>query len=215
MKRLIAAFIAAAPLAALAGPTLELGYGYAYTKDMGDGTWYQEGVPHAETLKTRAFLAGLTDTVYTNGAFDVRYHLDYVYFGTQRASCLCVGDNEYNPKTHTASVPGYIPFEGSGHVQGVALTFEPGYTWRGLRFAAEAGPWVFWDTWHVQRVDPAYPGNNDLSHRTRAQIGWVAGLRIESGNTSISYRYYNEPQQWNPYPGIANGTHMLTYVWRF
>ena len=217
MKR-AAALLAALPLLAHAGPwfQVETGAGYAFTKDLGDGVWYQEGVPHSETLNTKAYLAGFTGQIIERVPYDLTWHLDYVYFGSQRASCMCVTDAQYNAVTHIASVPGYIPFNSSGHIQGVSLTFEPGYTWHGLRFSVEAGPWVFWDTWHVRRIDPAQPGVDDISHRTRAQLGWVVGARIESGDSSLSYRYYNEPQDWsNGYPGIANGTHMLMFVHRF
>lgn len=206
-----------APLTAHAGWfNFEAGVGAASTKDLGDGTWYQQGVPHSEHLKTPAFLAGLTGDVYSNGRYDVRYHLDYVYIGQQSASCLCVTDPEYSPVTHKASVPGYIPFNSFGHVQGVSLTLEPGYTWHGVRFAVEAGPWVFWNTWHVHRVDPAQPGVDDLSHKTKVQMGWVAGARLSHGDYSVSYRYYHEPQDWSTgSPGIANGTHMLMLTGKF
>lgn len=215
MKRLFAALaLAAAPLMAHAWG-IETGMGYTWSKGMGDGTWYQEGVPHETQLKTRAYLLGLYATPYENGPFDVRAHADYVYYGTQRASCMCVPDSEYNPHTHEAAVPGYIPFNGSGHVQGVALTLEPAYTWHGVRFGAEAGPWLFWPTWHVTRVDPAYPGNDNLSHRTTLQVGWVAGLRVESGNTSFSYRYYRQPEKWNEYPAWVTATHMFMLVHKF
>lgn len=214
MKRLIALFALLLPLAAHAWG-IEAGVGQTWSQDMGDGTWYQQGVPHSETLSTRAYLIGLTGSVWSRAAADVRYHADYVYFGAQRASCECVADSEYNPKTHTASVPGYIPFNGSGHVQGFALTLDVGYTAYDLRFGAEAGPWLFWNTWHVTRTDPAYPDENDLSHRTVAQLGWVAGLRVERGSTSLSYRYYALPQRWNPYPGLVTGAHMLMLVHRF
>lgn len=214
MKRLIAFLFLLVPMLAHA-VDLEIGFGRAWSKDMGDGIWYQLAVPHSEQTATRAYLIGLSQDMYARGAVDLRAHIDYVYFGSQRASCTCVSDAQYNAQTHTATVPGYIPFVGSGHVQGVAAILDVGYTAYGLRFGAEAGPWVFWNTWHVHRVDPEYPGNDDLSHKTVAQFGWVAGARIESGATSVSYRYYAMPQKWNPYPGLVTGTHMLMLVHRF
>lgn len=216
MKALLLATVLALPSFVHAQSVhLETGAGWAWSKDMGDGTWYQQDVPHSEKLSTRAYLIGLSGDLYGRGAIDLRAHLDYVYFGSQRASCVCVPDTQYNPQTHKAAVSGYIPFNGSGHVQGVAATLDIGYTAYGLRFGLEGGPWVFWNTWHVSRVDPAYPGNNDLSHDTVAQLGWIAGASIESGRTSFSYRYYAMPQKWNPYPGLATGTHMLMLVHRF
>jgi hypothetical protein len=194
---------------------VELGQGITYTHDLGDGTWYQQGVPHTENLWARAYLAGLTGPVITRGPWDVRWHLDYQYFGEQSATCECVTDAQYVRTAHTATVPGYIPFSSFGHVQGVSLTADTGYTWHGYRFSFEIGPWVFWDTWHVHRVDPAQPGVDDLSHKTVAQLGGVAGFGIGTGATRLSFRYYYEPIKANPYPGIANGTYMLIFTHQF
>ena len=172
----------------------EVGLGGAVTRTGGDGLWYQLGVPHAVNTVTPALMLGVGAQLWEGGAWDLQSHLDYIYMGEQSASCLCVTDAQYNNKTHVASVPGYIPFNGHGHVQGVSLTLEPGYTWHGVRFAAEAGPWVFWNTWHVTHDDPAQPGSFNLDHKTVAQLGWVAGASVGYGDFSVKYRYYNEPK---------------------
>lgn len=215
MKRLLALLLLL-PLFAHAESffQVEAGLGMSYTKTLGDGTWYQLGVPHEVRTYSPAFIIGVTGSVYSTGNFDVRYHLDYNFLGTQQASCVCVPDSEYNPHAHTASRAGYIPFSGGGFIHGVSLTLEPGYTYRGYRIGVEAGPFLFWDIWHESRFDPAYPTQNDLSHRAVAQLGYVAGASISRGPLSLRYRYYAEPQKWNPYPGLAHGTHMLlvTYI---
>jgi hypothetical protein len=191
----------------------EVGLGVAKTQTLGDGIWYQEGVPHTLKTITPALLIGATGTVYRDRDFDVGYHLDYTFVGNTSASCLCVADPEYNAQTHQADRPGYLPFNGFGHLQGFSLTVEPGYTYRGVRFAAEAGPWVFWQTWHESAL--LTTGAVNASHKPVAQVSYVVGARIEYKGFSLSYRYYNAPQKWNPYPGLAGGAHILMGVYKF
>lgn len=189
----------------------EAGIGGQISSDMGDGTWRQDGVAYShERTYSPAVLAGFTGD-YGNW----QWHVDYVWFGQINASCVCVPDSAYNPHMHIASESGYIPFKGFGHTQGVAMTLGYGITRNGWRYGIEAGPWIYWATWHESRIDPEYPGNNDLSHATVPQLGWVAGARIERGLYSLSYRYYSAEQRWNPYPGMVTGTHMLMFSRKF
>lgn len=203
------------PAAAYAQPQFEAGVGLAQSRDMGDGIWYQAGVAHNEKLHSPAFLAGVTGELWRDNSVSLHYHADYVYFGAVSASCTCVTDAEYNLRTHRASVPGYIPFNGQGHTQGVALTLEPGLTYRGTRFAVEGGPWLYWATWHVTHDDPAQSGAFNLDHKTHLQVGWVAGARVERDDLSLSYRYYSARPSWNPYPGLVTGTHVLMLSKKF
>lgn len=194
----------------------EAGLGVSYTKDMGDGVWYQQALPHAERVTTPAITLGLTGKVYDSARYDVRWHADYVYLGTYSASCECVPDANYNAQTHqtVGDLPRLSPFNGQGHTQGVALTLEPGYTYHGIRYAVEAGPFVFWQTWHESLYDLG--GHwDDLSHKTVAQLGYVVGASVSRGPWSLSYRYYAQPQKWNPYPGLATGAHTLTVKYRW
>jgi hypothetical protein len=206
-------------LAALALPAhaesffhAEVGLGMALSRDMGDGTWYQTGVAkHSETLNTPAYMVGVT-----GDATDwLAWHADYVYFGQQSASCVCVPDSAYNAQTHKASEPGYIPFNGFGHIQGLTLTLEPYTTWHGYRFAMEGGGWLSWASWHETHIDPALPGQVNISHRTQFSLSWLVGASVSRGNLSVSYRYYRQPQQWNPYPALVTGTHMIMVRYRF
>jgi hypothetical protein len=192
---------------------LEAGLGAARTATHGDGTWYQAGVPHSLHVDTPALMVGVGAQVWQHRAWDLQAHLDYTYLGEQSASCLCVTDAQYNNQTHVASVPGYIPFNGHGHVQGVSLTLEPGYTWHGIRFAVEAGPWLFWDTWHVTHDDPAQPGSFDLSHVTKAQVRYVAGASVSRGDFSLKYRYYNESVGGGSNPPLQTSSQVLMLVY--
>jgi hypothetical protein len=196
----------------------EVGLGYQDSRDSGEGVWVQHSAltPHQEQMRSPAFLVGATGELWSNGTYTLRYHADYVYFGQVSASCTCVPDSAYNPHTSTASERGYIPFAGFGHTQGIALTLDAGYTYHGYRFGLEAGPWFYAETWHESRLDPAYPNETNLSHKTILQVGYVVGARVERGPFGVSYRYYKpSAQKWNAYPGMTTGTHMLMATWGF
>lgn len=196
----------------------EAGLGFGVASDMGDGVWVQDGSPdNHEKLTFPAVLAGFTGPVWTRGPWDVRWHLGYTYLGEQSASVEGVPDDQYNPNTH--QIVGYdgerySPFNGHGHLQGIPATLDVGYTYRGWRFGAEAGAWVYWQTWHESLYNLADEWQ-DLSHKTVAQVGFVAGASIAHGPFSLSYRYYNVSQKWNPYPGLATGAHVLMAKYRF
>lgn len=190
----------------------EAGVGVAHSRDAGDGVWQQQGVAvNHESLNSPAMLGGITGDIGEH----LSWHADYVYTGEIAASCLCVADSHYNSHTHTASAPGTIPFNGHGHTQGVMLTLEPHTTWHGLRFGFEAGPWIYWTTWKESRNDPQYSTEIDMSHITRPQLGAVAGLSVGEKDWKVSYRYFYQRQQWNPYPALQQGIHMVTFERKF
>jgi len=218
MKRLIAAIALIAPLYAHAASwfQFEAGSGAAYGQTLNDGVWYQQGAAQSSLhALSPAYLVGATGELARSDAVDLRYHIDYVYFGSQRASCQCVSDDDYNPHAHQVVKPNAATsaFAGSGHVQGIAATLDAGYNYGAWRFGAEAGPWVFWETWHEQ----AAPTGDwiDVSHKTVPQLSWVAGANITHGALTLSYRYYNLPQRWNPYPALLRAAHVVTFVYRY
>lgn len=227
MKTTLTALAAGAALALSSGAYadsiteyvhLELGFGFGVATDAGDGQWIQEGSPdNHEKLTFPAVLAGFTGPIWSRGPWDVRWHASYTYLGEQSASVDGVPDDQYNPNTH--QIVGYTgerysPFNGHGHIQGVPVTLDLGYTWRGWRFGAEAGAWVYWQTWHESLYDLSGRWD-DLSHKTVAQVGFVAGASIARGPLSLSYRYYQVSQKWNPFPGLATGAHVVMLKYRF
>lgn len=189
---------------------VEAGLGAAHTKDVGDGTWIQYQMPHEEKLNSPVYVVGVTGPVFVKGVFSLRYHIDYTYIGNITAGCVCVSDADYSNHHYASETH---RFSGFGHIQGVSFTLEPGYEWHGFRFAVEAGPWIFWETWHEYNDTPWGPDH--LSHKATPQLGWVAGASVSRGPFTLAYRYYNEPQKWNPYPGIQGGTHMLMMKYTF
>jgi opacity protein-like surface antigen len=198
----------------------EVGVGYSWSKDMGDGTWIQKGAPNnKEQTNAKAFLLGVTGRLYTNGPWSVDYHLDYVYFGQQTASVDGVPDDQYDPIRHVVhDMPAgerYSPFNGFGHVQGVPLTLDVGYTYDGFRLSAEGGMWAYWNTWH----ESLYALNNEwvhVQHVPKTQVGYVVGARVEKGPFAVSYRYYQVRADWSTgTPGLVTGTQMLMLQYKF
>src|ERR1700694_4778167 len=139
------------PLAAHAWQ-FEAGVGASYSKDMGDGTWVQQGAPNNhEQLRAPAYLLGVTGDI----THHLAWHADYAYSSTITAGCTCTADDaHYNPHTHqiVGNPTRWGAFNGQGHTQGVMLTLEPNYTYRGVRFGAEAGPWEYWNRWHEKAI---------------------------------------------------------------
>jgi hypothetical protein len=188
----------------------EAGAGVSFASDV-DGVWTQHNVAdNHERLKTPAFTAGLTGELYAAHNWSLNYHADYAYVGSQTASCACVSDAAYAARQYGAQS---IRFAGSGHMQGIALTLEPGYTWRGTRVAVEGGPFLFWNTWNeVVYTDPQMHVRADPGMR----VAYVLGARVEHGNFSLSYRYYTHiGRSRMQYPGLVRNLQTLTAVYRF
>jgi len=209
--------LALAPLVAHAQSFFELeaGVGVAKTRDMGDGVWVQKGLDNSESLTNIGFMGGLTGSLYERGNWSIRYHADYVYMGRQEASTDAVPDANYNPVRHQVlqRQSTYSYFNGQGHTQGIALTLQPTYAWRGVEFGLEAGYWAYWATWHQTAETGGV--TESLNHQTKVQFAPVVGASIEYKNVSVSYRYYKMRPLWSPVPGIATGVQMVTLTYRF
>ena len=223
MKRIIAAAVIAASSVTVAHAQdwfqFEAGIGASHISDLGDGTWIQEGArSNHEEKNTVAIMGGLTGPIYTHGAVDVRWHADYVYLGSYSASVLGVPDNQYNATTH--SIVNYAgerfsPFNGQGHTQGVPLTLDIGYTYRGWRIGAEAGMWAYVQTWHESLYTL---GDEWVNMRSpgKVQLGYVVGASVARGPLAISYRYYQIREDWsNGTPGLARAAQVIMATYRF
>lgn len=200
---------------------IEAGLGASHITDMGDGVWIQKGAPNnRERQNTPAVMLGLTGELYRREAWDVRYHVDYVYIGSYSASVDGVPDENYNPQTHTVhdfpASARYTAFKGNGHTQGVPLTLDVGYTLRGYRIGVEAGMWAYWQTWHEGVLNNGDNQWADLSHKTKLQVGYVVGASVSRGPLAISYRYYQIRPDWSTgKPGLATGAHVLMATYTF
>lgn len=222
LRILAAALALAAPLVhAESFFQIETGAGASRINDQGDGVWVQQGAPNNRERQTSpAFLVGLTGPLYARGAFDLRWHVDYVYLGEFSASVDGVPDDYYDPVHHkilpTWSETGarYSPFSGHGHMQGMPVTLDAGYTINGWRFGIEAGAWAYWQTWH----ESLYALDNEwhnLSRKTQMQVSYVVGASVARGPLALSYRFYKATGGGNPYPGLSSGANVLMLQYRF
>lgn len=196
---------------------VEAGLGGAKVQDIGDGTWQQWGAPFNKVnLQSPVVSLGFTGQVWQRNRWDLRYHVNYVYVGEYSASCHCAEhDEDYDLPAHKLKANATLGYyNGHGHLNGVALTLEPGYTYSGYRFAVEGGLWAYQQTWN-QYAQTSF-GSWNLQTPKTIHIGYVAGARIERGNFSVSYRYYQVKQDWSTgIPGLAGGVHAFATNYRF
>jgi hypothetical protein len=197
---------------------VEAGLGAARVTDIGDGNWTQYGAPNNhERLKVPVANVGITGELFARNNWSVRYHADYVYVGEYASTCDCAQhDEDYDPVHHVMRNPdaqlGY--YNGHGHLNGVALTLDAGYTYRGYRFAIEGGIWAYRQSWN-QYAKTSW-GEWNLQTSNAIRMSYVVGARVEHGPFSVSYRYYNVKQDWsNTVPGLAGGVHAVTVNYRF
>jgi hypothetical protein len=192
---------------------IEMGAGYSQALGVHDGIWVQEGLSHDQTLDAPALMFGFTGDLLNRGRWSLSYHADYLYTSTINVQAMAVPDNDYNLQTKTAT-PGSpeTRFSGSGHTQGMALTLAPGYNLGAWRFSVEGGAFLYWQTWHeTAYTEPVFNAN----HKTTAEVTWIAGASVSRGPISVSYRYFNKSQLWNPMPQYTSGEQMLMATYRF
>jgi hypothetical protein len=202
----LAALLIALPIVAHAQSFFQMEAGLGVTHyQTENGRWYQNGQPDNRVTSTvPAFTLGLTGPVVTLGAWGVDWHADYVNLGRAAASCQCdTSDADYAAHTtkHTAF------YSGSGRAQGVALTLEPYRYYAGLRWAAEAGAYVYHSSWNESVTGWTAGGPPvDLSlSESRWSVAPVAGLSVGNGKWTAGYRHYfmryrkaeNVPPLWN------------------
>lgn len=186
---------------------VEAGLG-GVTAQLYDGRWEQQGAPGNTVVNQVPVLSlGLTGNLYDAYTWGVGWHADYEYIGTMSASCQCtVHDEDYNRATHTVREGAdTTSFSGSGHMQGVVLSMEPWKRWGQVRFGAELGAFVHWDTW-TERTQ-----GQTISTPRGPYVSPVVGVMVHWQNATLSYRHYftrmssvnrKDPPLWNDLDAI-------------
>ncbi|MDQ7977152.1 hypothetical protein QYH69_07815 [Paraburkholderia sp. SARCC-3016] len=192
---------------------VEAGLGVTHF-DIPDGRWNQQGSPQSALhVDFPAFKIGTNFRVYEGEKFGVRAHVDYVNLGHLSARCECTEDRNYDLATKKVLDPS-IPtanLSGSGNAQGVALTLEPYFLYRGWHIGVEAGLFPYRPSysvsafWHLDGSTHTY----DTPHTL--QWGQVVGLNVQRGNFGISYQYYRLPTRYDDEhnPAMYKGAHVL------
>lgn len=197
----------------------EASIGAAKFHDLGNMTWYQEGLPHRLQLTTPAFELGVTGDIIPGLA----WHVGYVYLGRVRTDAVATPDDA-NYNRYTKSCEGqciaHSNFTGRGDSHGVKLTLEPYTVYRGWRIGIEAGAYVSKNRWAVTVYDwIGSPGDTPKTIRVDDRSGWraapVVGLSIGRGAWALVYRSYWNRSHGAEYPAIWRRTDTLSVRYRF
>jgi hypothetical protein len=214
-----------APLAAHA-LSFEAGVSSTNYGTQGDGTWYQQGMPHVLNTKTYGFSAGITGSLWARGAYGVDWHVDFVSLGHVSSTCDCTPiDSNYNTQTHSL-VANPVPvanaqFVGNGQAQGVALTVEPWIRYRGRRFGIEAGLFPYRPSWdetiYNWQVQPGVSQTLHVSTPHGLQLGQVVGINVGQGNLTVGLKHYWLPTRFDSThsPALWKGATVVEVKYKF
>lgn len=201
----------------------EMAVGASKYSDVGNMTWYQEGLPHDLRLVTPAIQVGATGAITSW----LDWHAGYAYLGQVKTDAIATPDDaNYDPvaKQCRGECIAHSRFMRSGDVHGIYLTLEPHVDYKGWRFGVHAGPFLHVSRWKM-RVDnwiPAVghePRTIEVSHKSKIGLGAVVGVSMSRGNWSVQYqRFYDKPKSDEPngdFPPIWRHTDMLSVRYRF
>ena len=207
---------------------LEVGIGAAHFFDYGDGTWYQQALPHHESLRSPAFMLGVTQDITPH----LRLHLDAFDLGKAAANSWDVMDTNYDPIRHIclAHCSQLTHFVSSGTLWGIAPMVE-WHTSGAWTIGVEAGPWIFHQDWTVVIPNfysstgyappwPYWSTNGDAIYHSAHGwgLGAVAGATVRHGPWGASLLgFYNQKpfghMGGDPWPALwrTEAVFLLTY----
>ncbi|MEX3961014.1 hypothetical protein AB4Y42_02170 [Paraburkholderia sp. EG286B] len=217
---------------------LEAGIGGSAYQHGPNGLWYQDGFDHRLDLTAPSVKFGVTGNIWQRGPWGIDYHVDYYWLGTIHTDAKVpsaktnttsgqwigpdlVGVNAADPCSGPCN--NLSDFMGSGHDMGFALTLEPHYTWNGITFGVDAGPYIHRSTWSEDVANwyanaDAQPIDNHVKWRPVWALGWTVGASIIYRNFAIEYAYFRNQgnaTNSNPYNPIWKSTHVLMGTYRY
>lgn len=194
--------------------------GNSHYTGSGSGTYYEDGVnfPHVLNFTRVGYEVGVTGPIMQRGNWGVDWHADYVYLGRESFDGMVdSNDANYNPSTGGCNGP-CAPTEhmwGGGSVRGIDFPLEPYYTYRGIRFSALVGPFVYRPTMSMSYTAPSgitYSYNSPDNIR----ISLMYGAQISYKNVFIRYEHFTDRSSGGVVdPGIQTSTNMLSLGYRF
>jgi len=223
-KKLLTALAVALVTTSAHAVDFELGAGVSTYQAQGDGTWYQQGMPHNLGLSAPVLMAGFAGALYASNNWGVDWHVNYVSLGHVSSDCTCTPiDENYSTKLHQKLNLYDVPdarFVGNGNAQGVKFTLEPYFKYKGWRFGVEGGLFPYRPSWVVQVSDWAVGGTpTTLTVGTphAIQLGGVVGASVSRGNFALSYQHYFLPTKFDAAhsPAIWKGADVLMMTVRF
>lgn len=221
MRKLALALTLVAPAAHAVD--FEASIGASRYQDVGNMTWYQEGLPHKLSLRSAGIQLGVAGEITPW----LDWHAGYAYLGRAKSDAIATPDDaNYDPvaKACRGECIARSRFRGAGDVQGVYLTLEPHVDYRGWRIGVSAGPFLYVARWHVQVDDwIGFVGDTSRTihahHKPKLNLGAVIGVSVGRGPVSIQYqRFFVQPRSNEPagdFPTIWHHTDMLSVHYRF
>ena len=222
MKLPLAAIACAIPLYAGA-VEFEGMVGMTTYKTVGNGTWYQEGLPHKLDLNDAGVSLGLKGEITSW----LDWHANYVWLGRVRTDAIATPDDanySIKDKACIGECIAHSRFMGNGFVHGLALTLEPHAEYKGWRIGVLGGPFLYTAKWNVT-VDNwiphagAEPRTINANHRAKLNFGYTVGVSVSKGPVSVVWqRYFNKPKSDEPngdFPGVWRHTDMLSVRYTF
>lgn len=225
MKKILLGALLASPIAAQA-VDFEIGLGVSKFNTLADGMWYQEGFPHRLDLQRPAASVGISGPVNDWLRWRVAYH----YLGNVGSSAYAVPDatdyvdgvGGYNLQTKSCNGecgPTRM-FVGHGNLQGIAITLEPHFDYRGFQFAIEGGAWIYHANWHVTAYNNfdkpnQWPAVEEYRYSRKIDVSYTVGASISRGNWTVAYQYFKTPARNMPFPVIWSNVQLLSLRYKF
>jgi len=210
---------------------VEVGAGIAQSNTHGDGTWYQEGFQHSLSLRSPAFLLGVTGDLTPNLA----WHVDAVSLGSYSVDSWDTPvDANYNPSTPTHCNGACLPLVhviGSGSVYGIAATLQA-HTRGAWQFGAQAGPFVYHESWNLAvpnwtaatgaEGNVQWHSSNGALYSGQSQwaLGYTVGATLTHGPLTLALSYYADGHGFkghgaDPWPPLWKGQTVLMILYTF
>lgn len=198
----------------------ETALGFGRYETVGNGTWYQEGMPMSLSLNAPVISLGVRFPLYTATTWGVDGHVAYVNLGHVSSSCFCTSDQNYDAVHHRQINPAWpinAEFTGNGNAQGISATLEPYVFVHGFQIGVEAGLFIYRPSWNESVVIMNNQGTITADTSHRVQFGKVIGLDVTRGHYTVSYKHYALPTRYdsNNYPAIYKAADVVSvsYAW--
>lgn len=197
---------------------LELGLGITQATPVGNGGWYQLGLPHHLDLRSSTWSVGLVHDL----APQWRGRVQYVNLGMYRSDAMAADrDEDYSPAAH-ACLPGcnVARYIGNGSANGIVIAAERLFDFGAWRLGIEAGPYLYRPIWRVTvegwKAAKDQPGQT-IQHNNpeHLKIGAVVGFSVGQGAWSLSLRHYWNKCTPSTYACLWREVDTLSVLYRF
>lgn len=200
--------------------------GESHYTGSGSGTYYEDGAryPHTLNFNRVAFEVGVTGPIFTQPNYGVNWHADYVYLGRESFDGQVNSDDANFSATSKSGCNGECaPTEhmwGGGSVTGISLPIEPYYLYRGVRFSALLGPFIYRPTMSLSFTVPSFtvPSGTTFNFNSpnSIRISLMYGFQVTYKNVFVRYEHFTDRSAGGvSNPGIQTSTDLLSLGYTF